>query len=462
MVKTEKKELPKCLTELIIEVENKVVQDATEATVAQMAKEAKIPGFRPGKAPKHIIEKNFGKAAIFQKALDDLLPKVYSESIIKESIEPIGQPEINIKSTEPLVIEAKIPTKPNINLGDYHKYQVEQPKMPDADPLVEQSIQTLKRQYGTLEPVDRPVDWGDSIRIDFDLKIEGVDKTQSEEDAEFIVDKDSQGALPGFFEQLIGKERSQNYEFTIKIPKEFEIAELSNKKADYKIKVKEIKKSILPELNDEFVASLDSDVKTVKDLKEKLKNDVIAKLEEDQKAAYREDIINFFIAKSEMEFPEILIEREIDRIIDQQSNHASHTPQGLKKWLDNIGKDENEVRGMFKDTAEISVKRSLVLSEIIDLEAINVSDEDIELEIAKIKLSPSYALNPEQSKLDEILKTDDFLVSLKNQIVTNKAWELLESIALNQKNKNKTSASQTKKTLKKNTKSLKNKKTTKK
>ena len=115
MVKTEKKELPKCLTELIIEVEDKVVQEATEITVAAMAKEAKIPGFRPGKAPKHIIEKNFGKAAIFQKALDDLLPKIYSESLIKESIEPIGQPEINIKSTEPLVIEAKIPTKPIIN-----------------------------------------------------------------------------------------------------------------------------------------------------------------------------------------------------------------------------------------------------------------------------------------------------------------------------------------------------------
>ncbi|MBI52055.1 MAG: trigger factor [Chloroflexi bacterium] len=462
MVKTEKKELPKCLTELIIEVEEKVVQEATEVTVAQMSKEAKIPGFRPGKAPKHIIEKNFGKAAIFQKALDDLLPKVYSDAIIKESIEPIGQPEINIKSTEPLVIEAKIPTKPVINLGEYQKYQVEQPKMPDADPLVEQSIQTLKRQYGTLEPVDRPVEWGDSIRIDFDLKIEGVDKTQSEEDAEFIVEKDSQGALPGFFEQLVGKERNQDYEFTIKIPKEFEISELSNKKADYKIKVKEIKKSILPELNDEFVASLESDVKTVKDLKDKLKNDVIAKLEEDQKAAYREDIINFFIAKSEMEFPEMLIEREIDRIIDQQSNHASHTPQGLKKWLDNMGKNENEVRDMFKDTAEISVKRSLVLSEIIDLETLNVSDEDIELEIAKIKLSPSYALNPEQGKLDEILKTDDFLVSLKNQIITNKAWELLESIALNQKNKSKTTTNKSKKTSKKNTKSLKNKKTTKK
>ena len=159
---------------MVIEVEDKVVQEATEVTISAMAKEAKIPGFRPGKAPKHIIEKNFGKAAIFQKALDDLLPKVYSESIIKESVEPIGQHEINIKSTEPLIIEAKIPTKPIIDLGEYKKYQVTQPEMPDADPLVEQSIQNLKRQYGTLEPVDRSVEWGDSVRIDFDLKIEGV------------------------------------------------------------------------------------------------------------------------------------------------------------------------------------------------------------------------------------------------------------------------------------------------
>ena len=334
--------------------------------------------------------------------------------------------------------------------------------MPDADPLVEQSIQNLKRQYGTLEPVDRSVEWGDSVRIDFDLKIEGVDRTQSEEDAEFVVEKESQGALPGFFDQLVGKERNNNYDFEIQIPKDFEIAELSNKKASYKIKIKEIKKSILPELDDEFVASLESGVKTVKELKERLKTDVITKLEEDRKSAYREDIINFFIAKSEMEFPEMLIEREIDRMIDEQSNHASHTPQGLKKWLDNIGKNENEVRDMLKETAEVSVKRSLVLSEIIDVEKISVTDEDIELEIGKIKLSPSYALNPEQGKLDEILKSEDFLVSLNNQILTNKAWELLEGIALNQKKKSKVAENQPKKTSKKNTKSLKNKKPTKK
>ena len=158
----------------------------------------------------------------------------------------------------------------------------------------------------------------------------------------------------------------------------------------------------------------------------------------------------------------MLIEREIDRMIDEQSNHASHTPQGLKKWLDNIGKNENEVRDMLKETAEVSVKRSLVLSEIIDVEKINVTDEDVELEIGKIKLSPSYALNPEQGKLDEILKSEDFLVSLNNQILTNKAWELLEGIALNQKKKSKVAENKTKKTSKKNTKSLKNKKSTKK
>ena len=220
MTKTEKKQLPKCLIELIIEVDDQAVQEATEIATAEMAKQAKIPGFRPGKAPKHIIEKNFGKAAIFQKALDDLLPKVYSESIINEKIEPIAQPEINIKSTEPLVIEAKIPTKPNIILGEYKKYKIDLPTMPDADPLVEKSIQTLKRQYGTLEPVDRPIEWGDSVRIDFELKIEGVDQIQSEEDAEFIVEKNSDSALPGFFDKLLDKERNQSYEFKINIPKD--------------------------------------------------------------------------------------------------------------------------------------------------------------------------------------------------------------------------------------------------
>jgi trigger factor len=437
MVQTVKKQLPKCLIELTIEVEDSMVQDATDEATKNLAKESKIPGFRPGKAPKHIIEKNFGKAAIFQKALDELLPKIYSESIQLESIEPIGQPEINIKSTEPLIVEATIPTKPIIDLGEYKKYRVKEPKMPEIEPLVQQSIDTLQRQYGTLEPVDRPIEWGDSVRIDFNLKISGIDQDQSEEDAEFIMDKNAKSSLPGFLDKLVGKKRNDSYKFSITIPKDFEVKELSSKKANYDVKIKEIKKSILPELNDEFVQTLDPQLKTVKDLKEKLHLDVAAKLESDQKTAYREEIIDFFVTKSDIEYPELLVQREIERIIDQQSNHASHTPQGFEKWLKSIGQSETEVHDALKPNAEIAVKRSLVLSEVINIEKINATTEAIEQEVNKIKLDPSYSLSPEKAKLDELINSDDFVDSLKNQILTNKAWETLEIIAAGKKqNKN--------------------------
>ena len=129
--------------------------------------------------------------------------------------------------------------------------------------------------------------------------------------------------------------------------------------------------------------------------------------------------------------------REIERIIDQQSNHASHTPQGFEKWLKSIGQSETEVHDALKPNAEIAVKRSLVLSEVINIEKINATTEAIEQEVNKIKLDPSYSLSPEKAKLDELINSDDFVDSLKNQILTNKAWETLEIIAAGKKqNKN--------------------------
>jgi trigger factor len=433
MVKIQKKKLPKALMQLTLEVEDEAVQVAIAEATAELVKKSKIPGFRPGKAPKHIIEKNFGKAAIFQQALDKLLPKVYSESVKAESIEPIGQPEIDIKSTEPLVIEVKVPTKPIIKLGDYQKYTVSEPDMPAIEPLVKDSIETLRKQYSILEPVDRPIKWGDTVRIDFTLKIEGETESQSEEDAEFSVFKENNTSLPGFLDKLIDKERNKSYNFTIKIPKDFQLPELANKKAEYAVKIKEIKNQILPDVNDEFVKSLESGINNVKDLENKLHEDVKKKLESDQKTAFREEIINLFVAKSEMEFPDVLIEREIERIIDQQSNHASHTPQGFNKWLESIGKTESEVKETFYPVAETSVKRSLVLSEIINIENISASQESMELETNKVKLDPSFTMNPDKKKMEELINSDDFKSSLENQIITNLAWDRLEAIATGNK-----------------------------
>jgi FKBP-type peptidyl-prolyl cis-trans isomerase (trigger factor) len=186
-------------------------------------------------------------------------------------------------------------------------------------------------------------------------------------------------------------------------------------------------------VNDEFVKSLESGINNVKDLENKLHEDVKKKLESDQKTAFREEIINLFVAKSEMEFPDVLIEREIERIIDQQSNHASHTPQGFNKWLESIGKTESEVKETFYPVAETSVKRSLVLSEIINIENISASQESMELETNKVKLDPSFTMNPDKKKMEELINSDDFKSSLENQIITNLAWDRLEAIATGNK-----------------------------
>ncbi len=211
--------LPRSLVALEIEVDDERLEAQMDKAVRRLSQRVRIPGFRPGKAPRMVVERTLGRPALLQEALEELLPDVYNEAIEAEDIQAIGQPEFDLKSTEPLVVSATVPVRPTIDLRDYRSLRAPRPEVEAPDGRVEEALTSLLRRYATLEPVDRAVQWDDVVRMDVTVSVEGQEEPPHEEEgAEFAVTEGNVVSLPGFLEHLIGLERGGPHQIEFALP----------------------------------------------------------------------------------------------------------------------------------------------------------------------------------------------------------------------------------------------------
>ena len=414
-----------------IEVDQALVDKHMERAVARISKQVRIPGFRPGKATRQIIERHIGSAAILQEALEELVPEVYNDALEQEQIEAIDQPEIDLESTDPLVVKAIVPVRPEVDLGDYQAIRVPREAVEVNQEQVDEAIEALRRQFAVLEPVERAVEWNDHIRADVSVLVEGHPDAHEEEDAEFPVREGQVVSLPGFVDRLVGLEVGEHtVEFTL--PEDLPSEELAGKTATYQLNLKEVKREILPDLDDEFASSLGEEgIENVEQLLERVRTDLQAQFERQVEETYHNEVIDVLITRADLDYPDVLVNREIEREIDRQSNHASHTPEGLNTWLETIGRTIEELREEWREQADLTVRRALVLGELIDAEKIEVTDEEIDEEVDRVMVQ---MLGPqsEGASLDairSIFNTADARESTRNQLLTRKAVERIAEIA---------------------------------
>lgn len=425
--------LPRSRVAVEIEVDDERVEASMNQAVRRLSKQLKIPGFRPGKAPRKVVERHIGRPALLQEALDELIPNVIDEAIKSEQIEPIGQPELELKSMEPLVVSATVPVRPEVDLKDYEAIRVPRPEIGDSDEQVERSLLETRRRFATLEPVDRAIEWGDTVRADVTVQVAGQGEPHEEEDAEFAVREDAVVSLPGFLERLIGLERGGPYDLEFALPDDFNAEELAGKQASYTVTINEVKQEILPDLDDEFVKSLDEqDLETVEQLRARIAEEVNTRAEAEAKSSYHDEIVDLLVARAEIDYPEIIVEHEIDRQIDQQSNHASHTQEGLDAWLGAIGKTEEEIRDDLRESADQSVRRALVLGELTEAEEIVIGDEQVDAEIERMASqlgTPGESSEQQLQQVRQLFDTPESRSSIQSQLVTRAALDRLEEIA---------------------------------
>jgi len=414
---------------LKIEVEPAEIEAQTESTYRRLVKRVNVPGFRRGKAPRPIFERSFGKDRLFHEMIDDLVPDVYKKAIDEQKLEPVAEPQINVEE-EPLVIKAVVPLKPIVTLGDYHTIDVKQREVTVTDEMVEKVIDQLRHQHATWEPVDRPVQITDMVTIDLESTAKGEQFINRKALEYRLVDEDT-GPVPGFGGQLVGLKKSEEKDFSHKFPDDYFRKELAGADANFKVKIVEIKREILPEVTDDFAKQINAEYTTVDILRQKIREELKERMEHEAQHEFEDKVIQAATAMSTVEYPPIVLEAEVDQLLERNLRYIQQTGQNIENYLKTIGKTIDQMREELKPAAQTRVAESLVLGKIADAEKIEVTPAEIDAEIEEMVKSSQG----DKDALKNALNTERNRDSLANTLVTRKVLKRLTEIAQSPKGK---------------------------
>ncbi len=430
-MKVTKEQLPDSQIVLEITVDDERIEKAKTSAYRKLASKAKIPGFRPGKAPRDVIERHFGEHTILHEAIDRLMPDVYKEALEQEQIDPIEQASFEIVTEEPLVAKFTVPIRPTVDLAD-HLSSLRAPREAvevDAE-RVQEGLESLRRRYATLEPVERPVAWDDIVRADVNATVNESVLVQ-DEDAEFQLVKDRTISLPGFAEALIGKEKGSEFVFEVTVPDDAPDEKMRGEQARYQVQIKELKQEILPELDDEFARGVGEGFETLEALRTRVETDLRETLEQEEEHRYRDEVLEALVDDVQPLFPPVLAEREAERMLRdqlgaaQQRSGGGNDREGLERYLKQVGKSQEEILEEIRPLAEARIRRSLVLSEVTEAEDISVGDDEVEAEIERL----SSGAGDQAEELRRLFSNEEAKENLRRSLTTKKTLDRLVEIA---------------------------------
>ena len=417
--------LPQRQVRLEIEVEPERHNEAVEKAYRKLAPRVKIPGFRPGKAPRTMIEKQIGRHRLLDEAMDILVPDVYREAVEEQQLDPIANPSLEIVSHEPFVFKATVPLRPDIDLGDVQSLRVPKPPVTVSEEQVEDTLTTLRRRYGTLEPVDRPAQKGDVIRGSISAEVEGGGKLFDQQDLEYRVTDESLQSLPGLADTIVGLSKGADVTTQVKVEEGFEDERIAGKNVTYHVVVEDVKEEKLAELDDAFAKEVGEGFETVDALKDRLRGDILSVEEDAALHTYHNQVIDALVAQSKIEYPAVMLEREIDRILEEQANLDPRDPRAQDLYIARIGKSEAEVRDQVRAEAEARLQRSLVLSQFAEAENITVTHEEIDAEIDKMASSAGE----QADAIRRLFGTENGHATVQRTLLTRKTLERLVELA---------------------------------
>jgi trigger factor len=413
---------------LRIELEQPEVDKALEQAYRRLVKKANIPGFRQGKAPRAVLERYIGKDGLLEDALNSLLPEVYEQALKEENIEAIANPQIEVVQAEPVVFTAVVPLKPAVELGDYKSIKLEPEKAEVTKEEVDNVIEQVRRQHGTWEPVERPVAFEDLVVMDVESTVE--DKPFiNQPGAQYQVMPNQPLPTPDFAERLIGMKVGEEKEFKLKLPEDYSQPEFAGKEASFKVKINEVKQQQLPKLDKEFAQLVSPDLKTMAALRKRLTSNLSIQAEQKAREAFEEKVLDAVVNLSKVEFPPVLVDSELERLMEQQARWMQESGLNLEEYLSRTNKTEEEMREELRPVAAKRVARSLVLGKVAEAEKVEVTDDEITAELEKlVQGSENKTEMKERANLPQVRG------SMEQMLATQKTVQRLVDIARDSKN----------------------------
>jgi len=359
---------------------------ATQAAYLKNRGKFNIPGFRKGKAPRKMLEAQYGEGIFFEDALNDLLAEEYPKAIEELALDVVDRPDVDVKEMEKgqdIVVEAKVTVKPEVTIADYKGVEVEKVEANVTDEDVAAELEKTREMNGRLVVVeDRAVEDGDTTIIDFNGTVDG-EAFEGGSGDNFTLVIGSGSFIPGYEEQLIGKNAGEEVEVKVTFPEDYHAAELAGKDAVFATKINEVKTKELPELDDEFAKDT-SEFDTLEELKADMKTKLQESAEKSAESATRDRVIDAVVEKLEADIPAAMIETEVDGMLRDLNYQLQYQGMSLDMYLQFSGQKIEDMREQMKEDATVRVKTSLTLEAITKLEAVEVSEEEITAEFEKL------------------------------------------------------------------------------
>ncbi len=411
---------------LKFEVDAETFEKGVQQAYLKNKQRFNIPGFRKGKAPRKIIEMSYGEGIFYEDAINIVFPEAYDKAIEEHKLDPVDRPSVDVEDIEKgktVVFTADVTVMPEVKLGEYKGVEVEKTEYNVTEEEVEAELKRMQERNARIADAgDRPVKQGDILTIDYSGFV-GEEQFEGGTAQNQPLEIGSGRFIPGFEDQLVGKNKEEEVEVKVTFPEEYHAEELAGKDAIFKVVIHEIKEKELPALDDEFAKDV-SEFDTL----DELKNDIMSKLQKQAEDRAKVEVENKVIEKvveaCEVDIPEVMIDRQVDDDINDFAYRLRYQGLEFEKYLELTGSKIEDLREQFKPNAEKLVRADLVLEAISEKEGIEVADEELNEELEDI----AKQYNQDVAKFKANIKGDD-LEYIKKGIIKRKTVEFLANEA---------------------------------
>ena len=414
---------PHNLTQMVIELPVEVVAKAYDKAYAKLAQQVNIPGFRKGKAPRRILENRIGADGVRAEAFDFIIPDAYRRAVDEYSIDPVGQPEVDevtLNEGEPCAFTVKVVTRPEVTLGEYKDLEVAAPVTEVGEADVAQQLESSRERHAKMVVDEGAIlAKGDFALIDFDGTIDGKPFSGGQSKG-YPLEVGSGSFIPGFEDQLIGAKAGEDRDVKVTFPADYFAPELAGKEAVFAVKVNDVKRKELPELNDDFAKEA-SEWATLEEWKAKILADLQEQAKKKDEAAFREAAIKKAVDNATMEIPDVMIDYQVDNMIQDMEISLKGRGLSLDKYLGYMNTDMAGLQKRYRPAAEEDVKTELVLEAIVKAESLQVTPEECAEELKA--MAQAYKMS--DADREKMLADKRHVAAVRDTLLRRKAAQLI-------------------------------------
>lgn len=422
-MKINNKKLENAIVELTVAFDSEEWKATQEKALDKLAKNVKIDGFRPGKAPAAMVRARVSKASVLEEATDMILQTKFVEILTEANVEPVAQPALSVQKVDAdeLEVQILVPVKPQVELGEYKGLEVKKGRVTVTKKEIEEQLANYQTQFAELTVKEGgKVAKGDTAVIDFEGFVDSV-AFEGGKGENYPLEIGSGSFIPGFEDQVIGMTVDKEQDIVVTFPEDYGAADLAGKEATFKVTVHEIKEKHLPEIDDELAKDVNIDgVETLDQLKDHIKANIKTRKESENENKFMDDLYKAIVASSKVEDSDALLEQEQGLMLQEIEQNLQRQGLNFEVYQQFTGKSKDDIKEDIKPQAEERVKLNAILAAIIEEEKLAVSDEELETELKTI--AEYY-----QKELDEVKKIFEGNMSrIENDLLTRKAVDLVK------------------------------------